>query len=54
MILDNREQKELLMQIIQSVPISGDYISVSAVIHKIDDLYKAINEAEIKNNQNVK
>lgn len=48
MILDSKEQKDFLLHILQSVPISGNYATVSSAIKELEKLADAINGAGIE------
>lgn len=47
MILDNEQQRGLLMHIINAAPISGPYQQVRVVMADIDGLIVAITNAQI-------
>ena len=48
MIIDSQEQKDLLIQCLNAVPLSGAYSQVRGVIAKMDELIVAISQAEVK------
>ena len=48
MKLDNKEQKGLLLHIIQSIPLSGNYATVNSAMKQLEELADAINKAEIE------
>jgi len=52
MILDNEDQRSILVEIINAVPIQGDYSGVSALIPKLTALLDAVKTAGV--NQDVK
>lgn len=47
MILDSEEQRRELLEIINSVPIQGDYKGLKQALVKIDSLVEAIATAEV-------
>jgi len=48
MILDNQQQKELLVNVINAVPMNGTYQQIRETVSMVDELLKAVMEAEIQ------
>jgi len=48
MILDRKEQKELLLNIIKNVQIGGNLEQATKTIAVIQDLFKSVQEAKIQ------
>lgn len=48
MRLDSKEQRGLLLHIIQSVPLNGNYAAVSNAMKQLEELADAINKADIE------
>jgi hypothetical protein len=48
MIFDNEEQRKLLLQIIESTNVHGLYQAAKEAVLLLDNLLKAVNEAEVK------
>jgi hypothetical protein len=48
MILDSEEQRQMLLEIINTVPIQGDYAGIKQTLPKMDALVEAIQMAEVK------
>lgn len=48
MVLDNAQQKDLLLNIINALPMNNNYQQIKQMIVVIDELVKSISEAEVK------
>lgn len=48
MILDNEEQRDLLIQLINGVEFAGTYKNIQYTINKVRDLLKAIDAAKVE------
>lgn len=48
MILDNEEQRQMLTDIINAVPIQGDYKGIVQMIPKIAALLEAVQTAKVE------
>ena len=48
MILDNEEQRGIILNALVNVPIQGDFQGISAMLPKFAATIEAVKEAEIK------
>jgi len=51
MQLDNKEQRELLVKIIESASVGGSYKEIKHTVAVFDKLLEAIRKAEIKDDK---
>lgn len=47
MILDSEEQKELLLQVVQSTPVQGASAEVRPLIRQLEELEESVRNAEV-------
>lgn len=48
MVLDNEEQRQLLLQLITTTPIQGNFMQAKEAVLMLDGLMEDVNNAEIK------
>lgn len=50
MILDNQDQRQLLLTILNNTPFNGNIAQLTEMIRKVNELGLAIQNAEVKEN----